>query len=148
MISIKKVATIGAAAAIFAATAVPAFAHSSSGQFNLAKIWNNVSASSNTGSNSIVGGEDGSTILTGNAGTLVGVSNVANKNVKVGSCGCGGSQTNIAKIGNKVSASSNTGGNTIVNGEDGSGIGTGDAGTAVVVSNVVNKNVSVALGED
>lgn len=147
MISTKKLVTIGAAAALFAATAVPAFANGfGGGQLNFAHIWNGVSASSNTGGNVVSGEvEDGSSVRTGNAATGVEVTNLANKNVKVG---WGGSfQLNSAHVGNMVSASSNTGRN-VVGGEveDGSSVGTGNASTGVVVTNVVNKNVSVGFG--
>lgn len=93
MISTKKLVTIGAAAAIFAATAVPALAsnnHSSSGQFNFAKIWNGISASSNTGGNVVNGEVERGSTNTGDAGTGVVVSNVVNKNVSVGFGGSNG----------------------------------------------------------
>ena len=150
MISTKKLATIGAAAALFAATAVPAFAFGGGGQLNFAEILNGVVAGSNTGGNIIEGEvEDGSSVKTGDAGTLVGVTNVANKNVNVSGCGCRSFQMNSAGVLNEVLAGSNTGGN-IIGGEveDGSSVKTGDATTGVVVANVVNKNVSFGFGFD
>ncbi len=148
MISTKKLVTIGAAAAIFAATAVPAFAgRSHGGQFNFAGIRNSVVAGSNTGNNNVGGEVDhGAKTSTGDASTGVLVSNLANKNVNVSSCGCKNSQKNVALIGNDVVAGSNTGNNN-VGGEVEGSISTGDATTGVVVSNIVNKNVSVGLSD-
>ncbi len=147
MISTKKLVTIGAAAALFAATAVPAFAgHFGGGQFNFAGIRNSIVAGSNTGNNNVKGEiEHGGSTKTGDATTVVGVSNIANKNVNVSSCGCKNSQKNVALIGNSVVAGSNTGNNN-VRGEVEGSTSTGDAGTGVVVSNVVNKNVNVGFG--
>ena len=143
MISIKRLATVGAAAGLLLASAVPAFANfDGSGQLNFARVWNNVTASSNTGGNSVNGSSDNNTVWTGNAGTLVGVSTVANKNVSVG-CGCVDFQLNSARVGNRVTASSNSGYNSINGSSDDNFIWTGDAGTGVAVSTVVNKNVSV-----
>jgi len=150
MISTKKLATIGAAAALFAATAMPAFAFGGGGQLNFARIWNGIEAVSNTGGNNVNGDvEDESSTNTGNAETLVGVTNLANKNVNISSCGCDSFQLNSARIGNRVLAVSNTGENN-VNGEveDESSTDTGNATTGVLVTNVVNKNVSFGFGFD
>lgn len=116
MISTKKLATVGAAAALFATTAIPAFAtgghHWSSddlviNQTNTANITNRVLANSNTGNQS-AGGYGGSGSLsedgdgyhghrsrgnlalgTGDAATVVEVVNIANSNVAdVDGCGC------------------------------------------------------------
>ena len=108
MISIKKLAVTGAVAGLMLASAVPALAHGTI-QKNWANVNNNISASSSTGDNQIKswdGKVKGSSIKTGDAGTLVGVSTVANKNVAVnGGCGCGGFtlQKNGASVDNNVS---------------------------------------------
>ena len=93
MISTKKLATVGAAAALFATTAMPAFAHGSwhwsdddlnINQSNYANIQNRVLANSNTGNQTLGGG--GSTNRakwTGNAFTGVAVANMVNSNVAV-----------------------------------------------------------------
>lgn len=145
MISIKKLATVGAAAGLLFGSAMPVLAWDGfpgSGQVNFARVWNNVTASSNTGGNSVNGNSDNNAIVTGDAATIVGVSNKVNKNVSVG-CGCVDFQLNAARIGNRVSASSNSGYNSVNGNSDDNVIVTGSAGTGVAVSNVVNKNVSV-----
>ena len=146
MISTKKLATIGAAAALFAATAMPAFAFGGGGQLNFARIWNGIEAVSNTGGNNVNGEvEDNSSTDTGDAATGVAVTNLANKNLNVSTCGCSGFQLNSARIGNMVGAVSNTGENN-VNGEVEGSTDTGNATTGVLVTNVVNKNVSFGFG--
>ena len=168
MISIKKLATAGAAAGLLFRSAMPAFADFNLGfsngdveQSNSAFIFNGVSASSNTGNNNagnLAVVSVGNDITTGNATTVVGVTNVANKNVAVDGCGCNDvnigvgngdlEQSNRVAVVNLVGASSDTGDNNAGNlavlsvGND---IQTGNAGTGVSVTNVVNKNVAFSF---
>ncbi len=165
MISIKKVATIGATVALLSAAAVPAFAgnfsHSGNStdidQKNKATITNDVDSSSNTGKNTgsssscswLCFGSKGSKVETGNAKTEVSVATVANSNsADVSTCGCQSNkhgknssnkvdvdQSNKATITNDVDSKSNTGKNT------GNYVETGNAKTDVAVLTVVNENV-------
>jgi hypothetical protein len=151
MISVKKLATVGAAGGLLLASTMPAFAFgghhgggSSLEQENKnTNVTNTVSASSNTGNNTSSGGHHwwggGNSITTGDASTYVDVLNKVNKNkVELPSCRCfkkveqENKNTNVT---NTVSASSNTGYNT------GKNITTGAASTGVIVTNVVNKNI-------
>ncbi len=163
MISTKKLATIGAAAALFATTAMPAFAYHRSGvnldQSNSAFVMNNVDANSNTGDNTLRGS---GRIRTGDAATVVDVTNLVNSNdATVNTCGCRGKvdvdQTNRAFVMNNVDANSNTGDNSVRGsrhhhdseyssfggGYGSSSIKTGDAFTGASVTNLVNSNVAV-----
>lgn len=169
MISIKKLATVGASAGLLFGSAMPAFAgHWRSDddlnitQSNTANITNRVFANSNTGNQS-VGGNGGShslggggghhgsrgnlAVRTGDAETGVLVGNIANSNdADVDGCGCFDdvtiNQSNNANINNLVLANSNSGNQTLGGGSN-KAIGTGNAYTGVAVANVVNSNVAV-----
>lgn len=172
--------------------AMPALASHSHGNTttitneNDATVKNYVDASANTGGNTANGGNGGNvsnsgtggnggwggTIGTGDATTLVSISNKVNTNVAdVNTCGCSGRNTltvsneNDAYVKNRVDANSNTGDNTANgadggsvsgsshhhhhsssstggNGGDGGLIGTGNAGTGVEIVNRVNTNIT------
>ncbi|MBI3443342.1 hypothetical protein HY008_01600 [Candidatus Woesebacteria bacterium] len=138
-------------------------------QDNTAKISNDVDASSDTGNNDANKNTGGDvTVQTGDASTAVAVSNEANSNVAdVNGCcsvdawveisGNGADsdndaslklktdtsvfQTNDAKIKNDVDADSDTGSNDAEKNTGGDvTIATGDADTAVVISNKANSN--------
>src|SRR3989338_1512528 len=97
MISTKKLATVGAAAALFATTAMPAFAgHWWSDddlnvtQKNYATVTNNVAQNANTGNQAsgFLSGHN-TAIGTGAAANGAIVTNVLNSNkAKVDGCGC------------------------------------------------------------
>lgn len=165
MISVKKLATIGAAAGLLLGSAIPAFADHwddlNINQTNQADIENNILANSNTGNQSIGDGgwsfpfcdgdpcdsEGNFALGTGNAATVVEVANVANSNdADVDSCGCFDdvtiNQTNTANIGNNILANSNSGNQSFGDGSN-LAIHTGNAFTGVAVANVVNSNVAV-----
>jgi len=88
MISIKKLATVGAAAGLLLASAMPAFAwHWSDddlvvSQGNTAIVNNNVGAVSNTGLNGVGGGKF-VMVKTGDAYSDAVVINTVNKNVAI-----------------------------------------------------------------
>ena len=86
MISIKKLATVGAAGGLLLASAVPAFALFDDdlviGQGNTAIVTNNVGANANTGLNGVGGGKI-VVVWTGGAQSQATVSNVVNKNVAI-----------------------------------------------------------------
>ena len=155
MISIKKLATVGAAAGLLAASALPVLAWGSDDlditQKNKAYVKNDITATSNTGGNKIKANDDvkGGKIKTGDAFTGVDVTNVLNSNeATVDSCECFNdvtiNQKNKAKVKNYVTADSNTGDNKIKAGDDvkWGKIKTGDAFTGVSVSNILNSNVA------
>lgn len=152
MISIKKLATIGAAGGLLLASAVPALAFGDGDftfNFNKGAVSNLVVTKANTGLNSIGSGEDvdDSGIGTGDAGAIAEVKTVLNSNIN-GSCGClGDSATvNINKgfVGNSVFTKSNTGLNSMGANDDvsSSAILTGNALSASVVTSVVNTNIN------
>jgi hypothetical protein len=148
MISTKKLATVGVSAALFAATAMPAFAYGGSttnvNQTNVGGDSNSINVSSNTGGNAGSGWH--SHVTTGDAATVdvVVLSSVNGNGASVTSCGCSGkkkvnvNQTNVGGDSNSINVSSNTGGNT------GKHVTTGGAVTAgVTVGSLVNTNVAV-----
>ncbi|KKS12729.1 MAG: hypothetical protein UU67_C0043G0003 [Candidatus Daviesbacteria bacterium GW2011_GWB1_41_5] len=150
MISIKKLATVGAAGGLLLASAVPAFALFDDdlviGQGNTAIVTNNVGANANTGLNGVGGGKF-VMVKTGDALAIAGASTTANKNVAVvAGCNCFDDVTvgqgNTAIVTNNVGANANTG----LNGVGGGKIvvvWTGGAQSQATVSNVVNKNVAI-----
>ena len=172
MISIKKLATVGAAAGLLFGSAMPAFAgHWRSSddlninQTNGATVDNSVLANCNTANQTMGGGgghnalstnggggghrgsRDNLAIGTGDAETGVWVDNKVNKNIaKVDACECFDdvtiNQTNGATVTNRVLANSNTG-NQALGGGPNKAIHTGNALTGVSVTNLVNKNVVV-----
>ncbi len=169
MISIKKLATVGAAASILAFSAAPALASDGSGAEIIQKnsdttVTTTIDASSNSGSNQIKAiGTDGcgcspsdasnSSIETGSATTTVKVKNNVNKNLVDASCGClSDSSAEVIQKNKKTTvttivddAKANSGKNKIkaIDGGNASGseITSGNAKTKVSVKNVVNKNI-------
>jgi len=150
MISIKKLATVGAAAGLLAASAMPVFASHSDDldidQKNGAIVKNNTVTVANTGLNSIGGGK---LVIqkTGNALAQADVSTVANKNVAVvKDCDCFDDvdidQKNFAYVKNNTVTVANSGKNTIGGGKLVIQK-TGNATAVAWVTNVVNKNVTV-----
>lgn len=145
---IKKLAVVGASAALFLAAAVPAFAHHKGVTINNdADVHNTVNTSSNTGYNEIKGwGSKGvkySDITTGDASSMALVTNNVNS-VNVDTCGCSKklSIDNDATVTNTVNTSSNTGYNKIKGSKvKSSDITTGNADSMGVVTNVVNSTV-------
>ena len=156
---IKKIGTVAAAAGLFAATAMPAFAtvnvgigNGNSLQNNQAVVSNTVFQGANTGgntSNTVFGA--GNSISTGNASNGALVVTAANKNTN--SCGCnsvnvgafnGNSvQNNGALVVNGVGQASDTGNNTSTSFIGfGNGITTGNARNGAAVVTVVNSNVN------
>lgn len=160
MISKTKLVTAGAAVALFATSAIPVFASHSDDLLLKQKNWgyvkNNITATSNTGNNSIDAEDDikGAKIKTGDAMTGVEVVNLVNSNdASVDSCGCFDDvtirQKNGAKVKNYIDASSDTGNNSIDAEDDDvkwSRIRTGDALTGVSVASIVNSNVATVGG--
>src|SRR3990167_9861315 len=155
MISVKKLATVGAAAGLLLASAMPVLASHSDDlditQKNKAYVKNGITATSNTGGNKIKAVDDvkGGKIKTGDATTGVEVINLLNSNeATVDACECFDdvtiNQKNKAKVKNYVTADSNTGDNKIKAGDDvkWGKIKTGDAFTGVSVSNILNSNVA------
>ena len=166
MISIKKLATVGAAGALLLASAVPVFAtgghHRSNDELNIdqdndATIINVVETEANTGDNSIGGRHSSGSgrISTGDAYADGLVSTEANLNraeldVR---CGCYDEveldQDNDAFVLNKVETEAETGDNSVSGGSSrhhhggGSVIRTGDASALSTVFTVVNKNVAI-----
>ncbi len=148
--NVKKLAAAGVGAAMFLATAVPVFA--SVNIWNGAEVLNEILTAANTGGNVITGGVvDGGSIDTGNAGAATEVTNVVNSNdVNHWGWDCDCNDVNIengAGVLNGVGTLANSGENTIaadvvLGGE----IGTGHAGSASVVTNVVNTNLVDSLG--
>src|SRR3989344_7714145 len=148
MISIKKLATVGAAAGLLAASALPVLADDELEveQENKAYVRNDVDSEANTGKNDIGGGRF-VLMSTGNATSYVDVSTTANKNVAiVEDCDCFDEleveQENKAYVRNDVDSEANTGKNDIGGGR-GVIMRTGDAFSCPTVTNVVNKNVAV-----
>jgi len=173
MISIKKLATVGAAAGLLFGSAMPAFAgHWRSSddliinQTNNADIQNRVFANSNTGNQSIGGGGGGSLSLnedgdgdhgrrsrgnfalrTGDAETGVLVENIANSNdVEVSGCGCFDDVTITQTNGATINNgvfANSNSGNQTLGRGSNKAIRTGNALTGVAVANLVNSNVAV-----
>lgn len=146
----KKIFAAGAGAAMFLATAVPVFA--SVNIWNGAGILNEIMTAANTGGN-VIAGEvvEGGSIDTGNAGAATEVTNVVNSNdVNHWGWDCDCNDVNIengAEVLNGVVTLANTGENTITGGYVGGGaIDTGNAGSASVVTNVVNTNLVDSFG--
>lgn len=155
MISTKKLATVGAAAALFASSAMPALAwHWSDDDLNItqknyADVTNTVAQNANTG-NQVDGLFSGhnKAIGTGAAANGAIVTNVLNSNkAKVDSCDCFDDvtikQKNSATVTNTVVQNANTGNQTSGLFAGGNkAIFTGDAANGAVVTNVVNSNVA------
>src|SRR3972149_795068 len=155
MISIKKLATVGAAAGLLLASAMPAFAwHWSDddlvvSQGNTAIVNNNVGAVSNTGLNGVGGGKV-VMVKTSDAVAIAGASTTANKNVAVvAGCNCFDDVTigqgNTAIVNNNVGAVSNTGLNGVGGGKFVM-VKTGDAVAIAGASTTAKKNVAVVAG--
>ncbi|MBI3282643.1 hypothetical protein HYZ70_01030 [Candidatus Curtissbacteria bacterium] len=163
MISIKKLATIGAAAGLLAASAMPVFAD---GPFilqkNKGKVINIVTTTANSGGNLNVAenGSDGlainkdNSIDTGNAIATSTVKTALNTNIVKADCGCLDDGTVIqlnkwGKVVNVVDTTANSGLNANVaeNGSDGlainknNSINTGNATATSTVKSIVNTNV-------
>lgn len=157
MISTKKLVTAGTVAALFAATAMPAFANGSGvsiKQKNVGGNGNGIVVSSNTGDNKMKAGDDikGGKIKTGDASTdnAKVVSSVNGNLAKVDTCECDVDwvkvkQKNYGGDNNLIVVDSNTGGNKMKAGDDikHGKIKTGNASTddAKVVS-LVNTNIA------
>ena len=160
MISIKKLATVGVAAGLLAASALPVLANGDGiEQENKGtKVKNDITATSNSGGNKIKAYDDvkGAKIKTGDATTIVEVLNKVNSNKLIAPCECVDGEDGIeqenkwTKVKNYVTADSNTGDNKIKSSSDDvkwAKIKTGDAYTGVSISNYVNKNKIVLTGE-
>jgi len=168
MISIKRLATVGAAGALLLASAVPVLAsdrhHRSNdelniNQGNLAIVVNDVDNTADTGDNSIGGRHSGGSgrIVTGDALADVLVQTTANENSATVDvrCDCfddvSVNQGNLAFVWNDVDNKADTGDNSVSGGSSsrhhhksgGSVIRTGDATAIGTVQTLVNRNVAV-----
>lgn len=162
MISKTKLVTAGAAAALFASSAMPALAFGGDWgwggrsndeltlrQKNTAVVVNSVETEANSGDNEIGGGK---LVFqkTGDAMAAAEVTTMANSNVAgVAGCGCFDDvtikQRNSAFVFNKVETEANTGDNEIGGGRFVMQK-TGDALAASSVATIVNENVALVGG--
>lgn len=156
MISVKKLATVGAAGGLLLASAMPVFASHwdiKVEQSNKGKVENNVTTQANTGDNGNFAEDDVkySDITTGDASATSDVRTKLNKNfAKVDNCECEDDvkvkqENKWGSVKNNVTTQANTGLNANVAGDDvkNSNITTGNATATSTVKSKVNKNVAI-----
>ena len=153
----KKIGTVAAAAGLFAATAMPAFADVNVGvgngnalQTNLAPVVTTVSQGATTGSNfagCVICGSN--VVSTGSAsnvavvGTSVNSHSGMSNNVNIGLLNGNKAQTNIAPVSTTVAQGASTGGNAALSAISGAnGVVTGSAFNGASVVTMVNSSVN------
>ena len=145
----KKLAVVGASAALLLATSVPAFADSSL-VHNWADLSNTLNTMANTGNNVIKADDsvNGGSITSGYAQSVATLNNTINSNTlyNFGAEGWdfGSLVHNATDVHNTLNTTANTGWNSIVANEEnvnGGSVTSGYAQAGSVVNNVINTNV-------
>jgi|GEM_PF-6933296 uncharacterized membrane protein len=114
---------------------------------NEASVGNTVNAMSNTGSNTAEDNDDGTSIVTGPATSMIDLQNGINDNStilrlrgRIGSLKV--ISKNSAEVMNVTTSTADTGNNTANENDDDTSVTTGEAASGITIANMVNSNMT------